>query len=263
MIRLWSCRRARCRASGRPACVPLAISTVNGSPARARRRATRDVGRTRRRSAAPSSSSSLKPSQRSPSCSRTQVFVVRAQVEHQHAAAGPRMRAASASARAGSRGVVQRLRQQRDVDRRVRERQLLELAALPGDVADAAARRPARVPRASTSARSIDGDRRAAPSARPRSSGSPRRSRGRRRRRRQQQAERARPGRPAAARHELAPLVAGAVLREVLLAQPQHLLQPRLVGARRRSSRARTRRAATPTAARARSARPSNAGASR
>src|SRR5439155_20756952 len=47
------------------------------------------------------------------------------------------------------------------------------------------------------------------------------------------QTERARPGRPTAARHQL-PRIArvGAGLRvEVLLAQPQHFLQPRLVGA--------------------------------
>ena len=54
--------------------------------------------------------------------------------------------------------------------------------------------------------------------------------------RRQQQSERARPGRPAAAGHQLA-RVAGVGARvgvEVLLAQPQHFLQPRFIGAHRR-----------------------------
>ncbi len=53
--------------------------------------------------------------------------------------------------------------------------------------------------------------------------------------RRQQQAERARPGGPAAARHQL-PRVArvrAGVRVEVLLPQPQHFLQPRLVGPHR------------------------------
>ena len=50
-------------------------------------------------------------------------------------------RAASATARAGIARVVQRLRQHRDVDRRVLHRQLLELALLPDDVRDAAAPR--------------------------------------------------------------------------------------------------------------------------
>ena len=47
--------------------------------------------------------------------------------------------------------------------------------------------------------------------------------------RRQEVAEGARPGRPAAAGHELAGI--GAVRLEVLAALPQHLLQPRIVGA--------------------------------
>ena len=51
--------------------------------------------------------------------------------------------------------------------------------------------------------------------------------------RRQQVAERAGPCRPAPARHQLT-AVGVAVRREALLAQPQHLLQPRAVGARHR-----------------------------
>ena len=147
---------------------------------------------------------------------------------------------------------MQRLRQQRDVDRRVRDRQPLELAALPGDVADLAARREL-----ACRARARPRDRSTAIDA-------PRPARGLDRQialaaaeigdvdGRQQQAERARPRRPAPARHELTALVAGAVLREVLLAAAAAL--PPAAHRRRASpaSRARTRRAARPTAAPAR-----------
>ena len=51
------------------------------------------------------------------------------------------IRAASATARAGFVRVVQRLRQQRDVDRRVLDRQLLELARFQITFDDAAAPR--------------------------------------------------------------------------------------------------------------------------
>ena len=76
--------------------------------------------------------------------------------------------------------VVQRLRQERDVDRLVLDRQLLELAALPHDVRDAAA--PARAP-ARGRARSSDRSTaitRSTPTGRLRSSGTPRRTRDRR-----------------------------------------------------------------------------------
>ena len=80
---------------------------------------------------------------------------------------GAVIRAASATARAGCCGVVQRLREHRHVDRGVAHRQLLELALLPDDVRDAAAARQ----RARASARPrIDRRRsRATPSARLRS----------------------------------------------------------------------------------------------
>ena len=91
---------------------------------------------------------------------------------------GTVIRAASATARAGFGGVVQRLRQQRDVDRRVLDRQLLELAALPDDVRTR--RRRAERPRARSSTPSSDRPRSpATPSATPRSSDSLRRSRDR------------------------------------------------------------------------------------
>ena len=88
------------------------------------------------------------------------------------------MRAASATARAGSDGVVQRLREQRDVDRRVLDRQLLELAALPDDVRRRAGAGPA--PWRARARPPTDRRRsRAPPSATLRSSGSLRRSRDR------------------------------------------------------------------------------------
>ena len=72
---------------------------------------------------------------RSPSFARDPFFLVRAQVEHQHAAAGRGDARAPRRPRApGLTRVVQRLRQHRDVHRRVLHRQLLELALLPDDV---------------------------------------------------------------------------------------------------------------------------------
>ena len=53
------------------------------------------------------------------------------------------MRAASESARGGIGGVVKRLREQRDIDAGVAQRELLELAALPDHVAHAPALRQA------------------------------------------------------------------------------------------------------------------------
>ena len=103
----------------RPA--PTAISTVNGSPDAPRADAHRDVVESGAGDAGRAAPSSSKPSQRSPSFARTQASLVLAQVEHEHAAAGPAgCGAPRRSARGGLVGVMQRLRQQRDIDRRVR-----------------------------------------------------------------------------------------------------------------------------------------------
>ena len=102
--------------SWRAGLVPDAISTVNGSPAL---RAPTPTLTSRRPAAASMrfSSSSSKPSDRSPSLARTHSSLVLAQIEHQHAAAGHRdPRRLGDGARRVVR-VVQRLRQQRDVDR--------------------------------------------------------------------------------------------------------------------------------------------------
>src|SRR5436190_578476 len=62
-----------------------------------------------------------------------------AQVEHQHAATGTHDADGLGEGARRVRGMVERLRQQRNVDARVLERQLLELAALPLDVRQRAA----------------------------------------------------------------------------------------------------------------------------
>ena len=125
------------------------------------------------------SSSSSNPRRRSPSFARTHSSSCARRSSSSTRPPGAVMRAASATARAGSLRVVQRLRQHRDVDRRVLHRQLLELALLPDHVRDAAA------PRQRLGARRArrPSDRRrspATPSAPLRSSGSLRRSRDRR-----------------------------------------------------------------------------------
>ena len=123
--------------------------------------------------------------------------------------------------------VVQRLREQRQIDRSVRQRHLLEIAALPRDVRQFPPRRqrPCLVP----ARRAIDRrPSRDAPSARTRASDSPSpQPRSATSSSRQQQAERPRPRGPAASRHELPPLVAvPARVREAFLPDPSHLRQP-------------------------------------
>ena len=124
----------------RRALVPDAISTVNGSPAL--RAPTPTLT-----SASPAAASirlQLVVGEAEPAIAELgahPLLVVRAQIEQQHAAAGRRD-----ARRFGDRArrivrVVQRLRQHRDVDRRVLHRQLLELALLPDHVRDAAAPR--------------------------------------------------------------------------------------------------------------------------
>ena len=155
------------------------------------------------------------------------VLTVRAQFQHQHGAAGLEHAHRIGQGRFGLGHVVQRLRQQHDVHRRVVERQGLDAALLPHDVGDAAL--AGQLPGAPEHvARAVDGDDLLGP------------ARGLERQvalaapgvdhdqRRQQVSERPTPGGPAAARDELAG--AAAVRQEVLLAQPQHLEQPRIVG---------------------------------
>ena len=114
--------------------VAEAISTVNGSPTLRAPTPTRGVAQAGVRQHGAGARSSLNPRRRSPSLVADPLFAMLAQIEHQHAAArhGDARRFGDRARRV--RGVVQRLRQQRDVDRRVLDRQLLELAALPHDV---------------------------------------------------------------------------------------------------------------------------------
>ena len=174
-------------------------------------------------------------------CARTHSSLVRAQIEQQHAAARHRdpRRLGDGARRDPARGAApataSRRRRRRPSSAASRARPSSRSRSTRGAAAPAPWRGRAR-PRS---------DRRrspATPSAPLRSSGSLRRSRDRRPgQRRHQQAERARPRRPAPAGHQL-PRVArvGAGVRvEVLLAQPQHFLQPRFVGAHRRVGRRR------------------------
>ena len=181
-------------------CVPLAMSTVNGSPARREPTRHLDVGQSGARRAARAGRRRRSPSQRSPSCSRTQLRRARAGRAPAHGRRAAATRTASATARAGSGGMVQRLRQQRDIHRRVVERQLFELAALPRDVRRRAGAPPSALARAEHVRRAIDGgdvprpvrrlDREIALAAADVGDVE----------RRQQMPERARPRRPAAAR---------------------------------------------------------------
>ena len=154
-----------------------------------------------------------------------------AQVEHQHASArhdDPRR----LGQRAGRIGrMVQRLREERHVHARVAQRQLLELALLPDHVADA--------PASGERARALQDERRAIHRDDP---GRPAARLDRQiplaapdvghAQRRQKVAERARPGRPAPPRDELTLVGVRPGMRfEVLLAQPPHLGQPRIVRA--------------------------------
>ena len=98
-----------------------------------------DVGRGPAPSSSVASCSSVKPSQRSPSRSRTQFSLVLAQIEHQHAAAGHDDARGFGERARGIAGVVQRLRQQATSTLASLMRQLLELAALPVTLRHAAA----------------------------------------------------------------------------------------------------------------------------
>ena len=213
-----------------------AISTVNGSPALRAPTPTR-TSRSPAASACACSSSSLKPERPIAELGADPLLVVLAQIEHQHAAARHRDPRRFGH---GARRVARRGAAPATAARRRRVSSLIgSFSSSPRfhtTFDDAAPARRARCARSSTDVRAIDGN-------------DPRRPARRLdrqvpfaaaeigdRQRRQQQAERARPGRPAAARHEL-PRVArvGAAVRlEVLLAQPQHFLQPRLVGPHRR-----------------------------
>ena len=214
--------------SSLPASTPDAISTVNGSPARRAPTLDLDVAQ-----AGVASAFALKllvveaRASGRRARSRTQASCVLAQIEHQHAPArhdDPRRFAQRRAA--GSLRVVQRLRQQRDVDASRRAiGSCLELAALPDDVRHAA---PRGQRRARARARPPIDRRRspATPSGWPRSSGSLRRIRGPRRAsggssrpRARDHAAQLRPGTSCRASR-----VRAGVRVEVLLPQPQHFL---------------------------------------
>src|SRR5438132_7635278 len=158
-------------------------------------------------------------------------LIVLAQIQHEHVAAGPENpRGLDRRVRRVGR-MMQRLRQQRNVDAGIGKRQLLDLAAFPRDVRHAAPlgqlARPAQYFRGP-----IDADHALRPSRRldrqialtARDVGD---IHGRK-----QQAQRARPRRPASARDELGAV--GAVHVEILFAETDHFVQPRLVSADRR-----------------------------
>ena len=163
-------------------------------------------------------------------------LVVRSQVEHQHAAARRAARAtASATASAGSAAWCSACDSSTTSTLASSSGSAFELAALPGDVLDVAAQ--GQGPGAAEHVgRAIDGDHLARP------------VRGLDRQvalaaaevgdveRGQQQAEGARPGGPAAAGHQLAPVagVGAGVPVEVLPADAHHLLQPGFVGLQQR-----------------------------
>ena len=155
-----------------------------------------------------------------------------AQVEDEHAAAGaqhPR-RLAQHPRRVG--GVVQRLRQQHDVEAAVGERQLLDVAALPGHVADPAPLGELARPRQHCR-RAVHADHLAGPARRLEGQVAFAAADVGDVERRQQVAEGPRPGGPAAAGHELAPIPrVGAGMRvEVLAAETADFLDAGIVGA--------------------------------
>ena len=151
-----------------------------------------------------------------------------AQVEDEHPAARPQNARGFLDGLRRIGRMVQRLREQRHVDRGVLERQRFHLATLPADVLHAAPLGE-RFGAFQHVGRSIDADDAFGPLRRFNSQVSfPARDIGDINRW-QQQAECPRPGRPASARHELGAV--GAVHFEVLLAKPDHLLQPSLVAA--------------------------------
>ena len=113
---------------------PEAISTVNGSPTFRAPTPTRAS----RRPASVSMRLELLVAEAEPAIAELGAdprFLVLPEVEHDHAAAGDRDARRLGHGVGRVRRVVQRLRQQRHVDGRILNRQLLELAALPDDVA--------------------------------------------------------------------------------------------------------------------------------
>ncbi len=157
-------------------------------------------------------------------------LVVRAQVEDQDAAPR-RHHAVRLGERARGRlGMVQRLREEDHVNAGVGERQPLDLPHFPRHVGDAPARRQGAGARQDLR-RAIDGDHVRGPAGRLDGQVALAAADVGHLPRRQEQAERAAPGRPAAARHQLPGV--GAVRFEALLAGALDLAQPRLVGADR------------------------------
>ncbi len=175
--------------------------------------------------------SSPKPSCRSPSLSRTQVFAVRTQIEHEHFATRPHDPGGLGHGVRRLRRVVQRLGQQPDVHRRRLERQAIDVTALernvgrpppPGQRLGARQHRWRSIHRhdAARPARDLDGQiALAAPDVHDVD-------------RWQKVAEGPRPCGPAPARHQLPTVarVGAGMLVEILSTHPQHLLQSRIVG---------------------------------
>ena len=130
--------------------VPAAISTVNGSPVR--RAPTRTIVLVNPASCNRPASARLAEAE--PAIAELRLhpgFFVLTQIQHKQPAAGPQNARGFGERALRMLGVMKRLRQERDVDRRVLDRQPLEIAALPGDVRELAALRPAPGRASSTS----------------------------------------------------------------------------------------------------------------
>ena len=187
------------------------------------------------------SSASRNPSTRSPSFERTHSSLVLSQVEDQHASAG---RGDARRLGDGARrfaGVVQRLRQHRHVDARRRRSAASRARRASRRRSRRGGGRPAPRARSSTTSERSTAMT-ATPSAPPQSSGSPSPqprsatlSGGSSMPSARDHAAQLRPG------HQLTRVarVGAAVGVEVFLPQPQHFLQPRIVGAHDGSSAAR------------------------
>src|SRR5450759_3132945 len=156
------------------------------------------------------------------------LLLVAAQLEEEHPSAGFYDARGLGQRAGGVLGVVQRLRQQRDVDAQVLQRQLLELAALPFNVLYSTALRALARP-VEDGLRPIDGDhpRRkpagfdrqiafAAPEIRNHD-------------RREKMPQRARPGGPAPSWDDLAALAVGAVIVEILFPHAADFFEPRVI----------------------------------
>jgi hypothetical protein len=164
------------------------------------------------------------------------VLVVTPQVQNEHTSARTHDAHGFRQRHRGIVGVMQCLRQERHVDTAVLERQFFQLAPLPLNVRAAPPSRELLRAR-KDGLRPIHGNhlaREAARFERQVAFAAPeiRHVHGR-----EELPERARPRGPAPPGHDLAALFASPVFIEVLLAEPPHLLEPRIVGAPGRGCR--------------------------